>query len=670
MGNFFEQAMSLLGGHKSKSLQKDDTNDALYALRKKARYRFEFEASVSEEDDGEIVLRLQGVSDFLLVDVLRKAGVDLSQAIVTRSYSVIEDSHKKELRSIADIRTYSVFEDFPFVSSGESFDTNRESHSAVIYIGYNLHGQQSYTLVHLHPWGYRDTYATVMANISLYTEIGDDDFRLNRCLLVFDEDTSLRIHEEFAQCQRKAIQKADDGLPLWDWEKFSINADHQVNYYWESAESKMKYGRWSDALMLWSHVYDLYNQAAHEDSDQDLSDVLFHVSYQMGLCHYHRGQYETAKSYMDFSEYDNEENPEREACMQECYDRLSRTPSLMLMGHLLGNILQLVPEELSDLLCVDNETLESSIVCDLDDIWNFDLKSFMSQRSSATLYLSRNKMGSRPFERHPSETPGIHIEDRSIYFPNRSLIIHLLREEDVVQLSVLIPPGQLFDNNLQNAAEKVSLEFALFETCSTGLFNELRATAENKLQQEQDLEYHEFFALGRFPELRKDAIEGSMAFQEHRFGDALVCLTRAYHSLSQEWDRVELTSDEKCLYGELCYMLGYIYMEFGLYAHALFYLDALSESADPKWKIEYINALVNSKDIRAYSVVSKELEKAMRESDPKEKEYLNFLKRRYGYLLIEFNKQDEAKEYFQELLNNPDCKKFAREELDYLENSH
>ena len=97
MGKFFEQAMSLFGDNKNKSSHKNGADAVLHNLWQKARYRFEFEASVSDEDGRDFVLRLQGISDFPLVQVLRKAGVDLSRATVSRCYSIVEDSRTKEL---------------------------------------------------------------------------------------------------------------------------------------------------------------------------------------------------------------------------------------------------------------------------------------------------------------------------------------------------------------------------------------------------------------------------------------------------------------------------------------------------------------------------------------------------------------------------------------------
>lgn len=654
MEDFFKNAMSLF-----------ENKD----VWQKARYIFEYEASSASDDTQSVVLRLQGISDFPLIQLLRKTGADLSQATVTRCYSVVETAGQKEMHAIADIRNYRIFEDFPFVASGEPFDTNRESRTVILYIGYELHGQQAFTLVHFQPWGHRDTYATVMANVSVYTAVEGSDSRLSRCLLVFDEDTSLRVAEEFAQCQKTALEKLRSEQELTEKEELSLNVSRSMDYYWASAKSKMERNRWRDALLQLNQVYDICNQSAHEDFHKELAERLFLVASQIGFCHYRRGQYELAKSYLNFSEYDQVENPERQACLEACYNQLNRPSSSLLLERLFADILQVIPGELSDMLWVDNDTLDCDLISRQSEIWNFDLIAFMKQHHHASLYLSYNQRGKRLFEQTSDEASGAPIEDRSILNSNMSILIQLTRQEEIVRLSAVVPPGPLFDNNFCNVAKTVSLEFSLYDEWPTEQFHQLRVTAESKQEQGEELTYYEYYSMGRFPEVRKDFIMGSIAFNHHVFGDALVFLTRAYRSLTDCWNRMDFDEAERDLFGELSYMLGYIYTELEQYAYALHYLEALSRTNDSRWKIEYINALVNSKDIRAYSFVAQELEQMKANENPEEKEYLNFLKRRFGYLLIEFHELDEARTYFRSLLDDPDCREFAQRELDYIEHS-
>lgn len=50
--------------------------------------------------------------------------------------------------------------------------------------------------------------------------------------------------------------------------------------------------------------------------------------------------------------------------------------------------------------------------------------------------------------------------------------------------------------------------------------------------------------------------------------------------------------------------------------------------------------------------------------------YLSFLKRRYGYILIEMEKIKEATQYFMSLLTDENCKEFAKDELEYLRHKY
>lgn len=60
MEDFFKNAMSLF-----------ENKD----VWQKARYIFEYEASSASDDTQSVVLRLQGISDFPLIQLLRKTGV-------------------------------------------------------------------------------------------------------------------------------------------------------------------------------------------------------------------------------------------------------------------------------------------------------------------------------------------------------------------------------------------------------------------------------------------------------------------------------------------------------------------------------------------------------------------------------------------------------------------
>lgn len=116
-------------------------------------------------------------------------------------------------------------------------------------------------------------------------------------------------------------------------------------------------------------------------------------------------------------------------------------------------------------------------------------------------------------------------------------------------------------------------------------------------------------------------------------------------------------------------MLGFVYMEFEKYPKAIYYLGILHGSEEVKYEIEFINALTNSKDIRSLGVLNSERQRVESNNNMDDDEkimYLSFLKRRYGYILIEMEKIKEAVQYFMNLLKDENCKEFAKEELEYL----
>lgn len=120
-----------------------------------------------------------------------------------------------------------------------------------------------------------------------------------------------------------------------------------------------------------------------------------------------------------------------------------------------------------------------------------------------------------------------------------------------------------------------------------------------------------------------------------------------------------------------CYRICFSYIETEDYPRAYFYIDQV-RGHDKDCFIEWINVLVNSERVDALGIVeyyakdpSKVREVFQEESDFKK--VMDFLDRRLGYLYIETEQYDEAREIFTSLLDNPASSDFAREELEYLD---
>ena len=128
------------------------------------------------------------------------------------------------------------------------------------------------------------------------------------------------------------------------------------------------------------------------------------------------------------------------------------------------------------------------------------------------------------------------------------------------------------------------------------------------------------------------------------------------------------------LYFESSYNVGYCLMELGKAHEACYYLEISSHSGTYQHVQEYINCLNNSHDPQALEVVENVIKNSPKPDDDSNIKAWNyhmaFLKRRKSYLLVESKRYDEAKQLLEEMLNDPLCAQFARNELAYLSQVH
>lgn len=85
--------------------------------------------------------------------------------------------------------------------------------------------------------------------------------------------------------------------------------------------------------------------------------------------------------------------------------------------------------------------------------------------------------------------------------------------------------------------------------------------------------------------------------------------------------------------------------------------------------MEYVNCLVNLKDVRAMSFIDNCF---LEVSHAKGNEgalgvWSSFLKRRKAYILVDWGMLTEAKKFLKEIVKDPMCEDFARQELSYLD---
>lgn len=163
---------------------------------------------------------------------------------------------------------------------------------------------------------------------------------------------------------------------------------------------------------------------------------------------------------------------------------------------------------------------------------------------------------------------------------------------------------------------------------------------------------------------------GKRLANDKRYYEALLHLENAYHTQKQLFRSFD--DDERDDFYELCYCIGFCYMELKLFKHAYYYLDYLFSLNRIRYTQEYINCLVNAHDFRALIIIDNSLDNLELPDNPKDIElqlldFIHFLRRRKGYALIDAGELDEAEKLFTSMLEDPKDKDYALEELAYIQ---
>lgn len=171
---------------------------------------------------------------------------------------------------------------------------------------------------------------------------------------------------------------------------------------------------------------------------------------------------------------------------------------------------------------------------------------------------------------------------------------------------------------------------------------------------------------------------GRKLFMEHRYYEAAPYLENVYCYMSGKFS--ELSDYDIASFYEVCFMLGTAYCDMNDYGRALPYLATTLDSEQVgiplidaiRYKKEYVNCLVNSGDYRAMKYVFELINTIVNTQKFHELSYhwndfLNFLKRRYIQILINNSFLDDAEIELKEMLNDPENKDYALNELAYLQ---
>ena len=163
---------------------------------------------------------------------------------------------------------------------------------------------------------------------------------------------------------------------------------------------------------------------------------------------------------------------------------------------------------------------------------------------------------------------------------------------------------------------------------------------------------------------------GQQRFQQGRYYEAILHLENVFNTYREDF--FEMKSEQKNVFMETAYKLGFCYNELGLHKQAFYYLDLMATDGNIRHTMELVNAMANSKDLRLFNYtegVMEEIKRNFSQDDelPENiKNFVNFLRRRRGYAFIDFNQLDKAEKIFTQMLEEEENADYAINELAYI----
>ena len=162
-------------------------------------------------------------------------------------------------------------------------------------------------------------------------------------------------------------------------------------------------------------------------------------------------------------------------------------------------------------------------------------------------------------------------------------------------------------------------------------------------------------------------------YRQKRYYEAISCLENAYRLLNSNIDKKSL--EERNLFLEVCYMLGFCYNELQQYDRAYYYLTFVTGINRTLYAEEYVNCMIYLGDYRSLMTIDgilEDLHNSIVEDEEGEVEqsvhpFLQFLYRRKAYVLVELHRFDEAEEMLRQLIDDPESGDFALDELAYIQ---
>lgn len=172
------------------------------------------------------------------------------------------------------------------------------------------------------------------------------------------------------------------------------------------------------------------------------------------------------------------------------------------------------------------------------------------------------------------------------------------------------------------------------------------------------------------PDVAYNLYWGNLYFCQKRYLEAIIYLENVFNSYRQEF--FDLSGEQKRMFMEVAYKLGFCYNDLGQYKQAYYYLDLMANDGNIRHTMELVNTMANNKDLRVFNYTDGVMEEVKRNFENEEelpdtiRQFVNFLRRRRGYALIEFGKLDDAEKIFTSMLDDMENAPYASNELAHI----
>lgn len=352
------------------------------------------------------------------------------------------------------------------------------------------------------------------------------------------------------------------------------------------------------------------------------------------------------------------------------------------LGTLLNRTLNIRSEELSDMYVISKSiNREEKYLTESSEIWNFDLcKSVLNCDENGVYSYKEDENVTLIISYRKEKRPNID-QSLSNYHKNESILVHLqgtryAKGSWYISATICIPPsnfegGMNFCKNC-NETHSLTVLFAFDEIPSQqriAEFKYMQQDAFDKAEKKQfdQLTDEQTLLLNQFsPSINKSLYWGKKAFNDKRYWDAILNLENAFNFFCKNYD--SLSENEREIFFETCYLIGFCYNDMHLYKMALYYLEIIHPIKNIAYVEEYINCLANMEDLRAIYVINEHLEilSKVKELNEQQISFYHFLYRRLGYVYIDKGRLDDAEKIFSSMLDLDPDNSLILNELAYI----